>query len=463
VSLGSAAVLVAGAVVIRQSGKELGHPDAWDPRVSDLVAFVEDERGLSFEHPVRVDFLTTEEYSDASRVDEEALTEKDRRLIEESSAILEALGMVPAGTDMFDTTNEMTDAGTLAFYDPLTETVSVRGTELTTVVEVTLVHELTHVAQDQAFDLEQPRGDGSAAAYEGFRALAEGDALRIELAYLDTLSPQEQAAYWADYGGQVDQADADLAEVPPAVQAMFAAPYVLGDPLVAMIAADGGNAAMDDAFVSPPASGEHLLNPRSFFAGDAPVDVDEPDVPPAVDRLGAPDVLGAVGLFVMLSQRIDPVAALGAADGWGGDRYAAYDDGTRTCAHVDLVADSPADRDELAGALRTWVDTGPDGAGSVAVLGDTVALESCAIAPGQETGPAPAGGALGALNLPAARAQFAALGASETGLAPDAAAAYGQCVVDRLPLDAILQAGDGAEPSAEVTAAVEQAIVECRG
>jgi hypothetical protein len=460
VSLGAAAVVVAGVVVVRQSGKDLDNPDDWDPRVTDLVAFVEDARGLAFEHPVRVEFLTEAGYSDASRVDDAVVSEADRVSIEESYAILEALGMVPAGTDMFDTTNEMSDSGTLAFYDPVTETVSVRGTELTTVVAVTLVHELTHVAQDQAFDLERPRGDGSAAAYEGFRALAEGDALRIELAYLETLSPQEQTAYWEDYGGQADQADADLAQVPAAVQAMFAAPYVLGDPLVAMIAAGGGNDAMDDAFASPPASGEHLLDPQSFFAGDAPADVDEPDVPAGVDRLGAPEVLGAVGLFVMLSERIDPVAALGAADGWGGDRYVAYDDGTRICAQVDLVADSPTDRDELAGALRTWVDAGPDGAGSVAVLGDTVAFESCAVAPGEGTAP---GAALGALNLPAARAQFAALGATEAGLAPDAAAAYGQCVVDRVPLEAILQAGDAAEPSAEVTAAVDQAIVDCRG
>ena len=35
-----------------------GHPDEWDPRVADLAAFVEDERGLDFDHPVYVDFLT---------------------------------------------------------------------------------------------------------------------------------------------------------------------------------------------------------------------------------------------------------------------------------------------------------------------------------------------------------------------------------------------------------------------
>src|SRR5687767_10540895 len=54
-------VLVLGLVALatRAFGSDgPDHPDAWDPRVSDLAAFVEDERGLEFDHPVHVDFLT---------------------------------------------------------------------------------------------------------------------------------------------------------------------------------------------------------------------------------------------------------------------------------------------------------------------------------------------------------------------------------------------------------------------
>src|SRR4051794_6830075 len=45
------------------------HPDAWDPRVLDLVRFDEKHRGLKFDHPVFVDFLTPEEYSQRARSD----------------------------------------------------------------------------------------------------------------------------------------------------------------------------------------------------------------------------------------------------------------------------------------------------------------------------------------------------------------------------------------------------------
>lgn len=53
---------VAGLVVVggrdeKASGRKNEYPSAWDPRVTDLVAFVERERGLRFEHPVAIDFL----------------------------------------------------------------------------------------------------------------------------------------------------------------------------------------------------------------------------------------------------------------------------------------------------------------------------------------------------------------------------------------------------------------------
>ena len=450
---------VAAVVVVGDWGA--GHPDAWDERVVDLAAFVERERGLDFEHPVRVDSLTEAEYSEAARVDEGLLTDEDRELLDESAAVLEALGLVPAGTDLLDATNEMADTGTLAYYDPITETVTVRGTEITTVLAATLVHELTHVAQDQAFDLERVFDDESGSG-EGFHALVEGDAVRIEAAYVESLAADEQDAYWDDYLGQLDDAEAGLDTVPPAVQAMFAAPYVLGDPFVALVAADGGNRAVDEAFASPPASSEHLIEPGSFFAGDEPVEVDDPDLPDGAERVGEPDALGAVGLFVLLSERLDAEVALAAADGWGGDRYAVFRDADRTCARVDLVADTPGDLDEVAAALRDWAAAGPAGAAAVEVAGETVMLESCAA--GAEAGEQASGGAsLDALTLPAARAQLAVVGATQAGLDRDGALDLGACFVDRVPLETLLQANESPDPPAEVSAAVADAMVACVG
>jgi len=44
-------------------------PEPVDPRVTTIAEFVASERGLSFKHPVNVDFLTAEQYHDAVLAD----------------------------------------------------------------------------------------------------------------------------------------------------------------------------------------------------------------------------------------------------------------------------------------------------------------------------------------------------------------------------------------------------------
>jgi len=286
----------------------------------------------------------------------------------------------------------------------------------------------------------------------------EGDAMRIEMSYVESLPSEEEDAYWDEYLGEVGEAEEGLEVVPTSLQAMFAAPYVLGDPLVALIAAEGGNAAVDEAFDAPPASSEHLLDPRSFFAGDAPVEVDEPDLPDGARRVGHPDALGAVGLFVMLGERIDPGVALAAADGWGGDTYVAYRQGDETCARLDFVADTTADRDEMAAALGDWVEAGPAGAASVMVTGETVALEACSLPGGGGPVGAPDGEAFA---LAAVRTQVAAMGATQIGLDRDEALDLGTCFVDRVPFDTLVAANESMEPSPDVADAIDEALAGC--
>lgn len=451
-------LLVAVAVVLRGDD---GHPDDWDERVAPLASYVEDERGLPFEHPVEIEFLTEDEYSEQTRVDETSLTDLDRELFEEESAVLEALGLVPPDTDLLDTSNEMMDAGTLAFYDPSTETVTVRGTEMTTALEVTLVHELVHVAQDQAFDLEAPLPDETAASFEAFHALVEGDASRIETAYVLTLDADEQDAYWDESMGQMDDAEAGLDEVPGAYQALFAAPYALGEPLVELIAEEGGNEAVDDAFREPPASSEHLFHPLSYFDGDAPQEVDTPDLPDGADRFGEAGELGAITLFVMLSERIDALTALDATDGWGGDMSVSFHDGDRTCVRADLVGDTANDSAQMLAALQAWADAGPAGAASVRMDGDLVAFESCV---GTDDGTAPpAGRAFDALGLAATRSQLMAMMAVEGDADLDGAFGVGDCFVRTVSPDLMAAASGMEEPSAESMAAMQDTLTNCGG
>jgi hypothetical protein len=442
---------LAAAVVVAAT-RTPSHPGEWDERVAPLAEFVERERGLAFDHPVEVEFLTPQQYSDAARFDAGELADEDRDALEDSGVLYQALGLVPDDLDLVASTSAMADSGTLAFYDPVAERVTVRGTEMTTGLAVTLVHELVHVAQDQAFDLEQPPPGDSAGAYEGYDALVEGDATRVEMAYLATLSAEEQAGYWEAYDAEYKASQDQLSEVPGALQAMFGAPYALGPPVVDLLVEEGGNAAVDDAFTSPPATSEHLFDPRSFFLEDAPVDVEPREVPDDAERVGPSDELGATALFLVLAEHIDPLVALSAADGWGGDAYTAYRLDGDACVRLDVVGDTPEETAELAAALRQW-ETRVAGA-SVDDSGDRIAVDRCSGSPiAGRTDPAVVG-AYDALSLPATRSQFMVAGAAQ-GKSHEEAFAAGDCFVRRVPFPVLVESNASGETPPEILVALD--------
>jgi hypothetical protein len=460
-------VVAGAAVVVVRGGGGPSHPDEWDERVVDIADFVERERGLEFEHPVALDFLTSDEYADRTRVDQGDLTDEDRELFEDGAAPLRALGLVPADADLLESTNDLADTGTLAFYDPVADRISVRGTELSVDVRVTLAHELVHVLQDQHFDLGAAWDDPETTSerFAGFTALLEGDAIRIENAYIDALDADELDNYFDTSGELADEAEAGLDDVPGVLVARELAPYALGPSLVDLIAADGGNAAVDDAFEDPPASTEHMVDPRAYFGGDGAHHIAAPDVPDGAEPVGEEDSLGALTLFLLLSERIDRLEALTAADGWGGDAFMAYDDDGRTCVDLAVEGDTAADDDEIQRALEAWAAAGPDDAASVDAGGaGATVLTSCTPEEGADGGedPAPGDRALDALTVPAVRAQI--MWASSAGdLEVDAAFAAGDCFVRAVPLATLVEANESPDPSEDVTAAIDQAMLDCLG
>lgn len=370
-------LVAGGAVVTRSIDRGPAHPDEWDPRVADLAAYVERTRDLDFDHPVYVDFLSPADYTAATTTEEDALDDEGRAELDRYAGQLRALGVAEGDIDLFRAFNQVSDDGTLAFYDPAERRVKVRGTELTVGLRVTLVHELTHALQDQHFDVErlydEDLDDGAAAA---LRALIEGDAMRIEQHYTDEeLTAEEQQAYDDEYSNQVEESTDALSDVPAFLNATFGVPYAFGQPLVLMIANDGGNPAVDEAFEDPPTTEEHLFDPASFLAGEGS---DEVDLKLGDDvEVLEEGQLGSPAWYLVLAERIDPKVAFEATLGWGGDAFAGFERGKRSCLRAAFDGDTERDEREMASALTEWAAAMPGGRVKVTETDGHPTVEAC--------------------------------------------------------------------------------------
>ena len=430
------------------------HPDAWDPRVDELAAFVEQERELDFDHPVHVDFLTPEEYSAATRTSEADLTDEERADMEELTEVFRSLGLLSGEVDLFEGVNDLMDTGTLAYYDPATERITVRGTEMTIDLQVTLVHELTHALQDQHFDLGRLESFESSGEAAAFRAVVEGDASLVETRYVEQLSVADRDAYEQTYLEQLE--DAALDEIPSILMASFGAHYALGEPLVGIVQERDGWDGVDDMLREPPTTEVELFHPTRFLDGFEPVLVEavEPaDGDTAIDE----GDFGAITLYLMLAARMDHITAMEATDTWAGDAYlTSRSSSGSVCTEVVLAA---RDADILSGALDTWVaGAPPESSASVERAGDRLTLRSCD--PGSAVTVEPVTDPMDAIAVPATRS-FIIYAVVLAGMD----AAVGTCVADdvlaTVPLELLSDPDPDDDAIAEIQASMGRSMQSC--
>jgi hypothetical protein len=436
-----------------------GHPDEWDPRVADLAAFVEEERGLEFDHPVYVDFLSAAAYTDQTTDDEASVPSSERDRLERFGAELRALGVGSGELDLFTALNQVSDGGTLAFYDATDQRVRVRGTKMTVGLEVTIVHELTHALQDQHFDLErlydQELDSGAATA---FRGLAEGDALRVEDGYLaDELTEAQRQEYDDEYAGQLADSELATADVPPFVSATFGAPYALGRPFTLMLTNRDGNDGVDRAFDEPPTTEEHLFDPTSFLAeegSERDIELGFSDDADLLDE--AP--FGATSWYLFLAERIDPKVAFEAALGWNGDHFAAVERDGTTCVRAAFAGDTEADEEQMAAALTDWLAAMPGDQAELTEVDHHPVLEACD--PGEDLDLELTGRSETSLYLPSLWGYLVADAASVVD--PDEARCYARAVIRDLSYDEIIDPEGAAFAGDAFQATLTAALDRCR-
>ena len=322
-------------------------PDELDALVKDLQRFVEARRGLKFNAPVKYTLL-----SDAAfRAKVVALAREDDDELEETQRELVAMGLLKRGVDLRKARDELLGAAVIGLYDPEAKELFVKGQKITPFVRTTLAHEITHALQDQQFSIDHPEYDDREDEVSlTFGAVAEGDALRIEEAYRNTMSEREQR----EEASQQFAAAAGIngKDIPPVLSQLLLFPYADGPGLIAALFQAGGNPRVDAAFRNPPTTSEQVLHPERYIAGEGakPVTAPTPD--------GTKFDEGVVGEFltkVLLGTAMADGTARAAAAGWGGDRYVAWDNGDQTCVRVTWTMDTPKDLQELRDGLDRWV------------------------------------------------------------------------------------------------------------
>ena len=374
VALGAAATLVAGLVAAVTVDDDEPVP-GWDARALPLVEFVERERGLRFDRAVPIAFLPDAEFEREVTGGDEEQTEKDKQQLEEFAGRLRALGLLGQGVDLDAAYDELVGSSVVGVYLPDEERVVVRGTELTPYVRGTLVHELTHVLQDQRFDLDAldaaaPGGDTTA-----LNALVEGDAVRVEGAYYDSLSEEDQDAYGDEASAGSDEAEDRTDDLPPVLTDGLGFPYVCGPVLLDALLADGGNTAVDRAFRDPPTSEAQVLDPLAYPVDQDPVDVPDPVLPSGATAFGETGPFGQVFLLQVLGTRLPYADSKAAVTGWRGDSSTGYRLGGKVCNAADVRMADDAATARLASAARRWAAPLPGA--TVTVSGTTVQLRTC--------------------------------------------------------------------------------------
>jgi hypothetical protein len=346
-------------------------PQDLDAAVLDIEKFVEQERGLKFKTTVDVHLAGEGEFQSRLLRD----FDKERPAVLEEQEVLSALGLVPKGSDLVEDSRSLLSAGVVGFYDPETKQLVVRGTTVTPYVREVLAHELTHALDDQWFDLNRPELDNpDDESGFGFDGLAEGNARRIENAYVGSMSRDEQRQATSEEQQLVAQ-HPEIFSLPPILLTLLQAPYDDGPPFIDAVLGAGGQAALDHAFTTPPITSEQILDPSKYLAGEGPVDVPTPTPEGPTSNVG---VLGELLLKEMLFDSLSSGAAVNrAVTGWGGDRYVTWTDRSgATCLRDTFVGDTPTDTSELVDAMTTWAD---DHNGSVTASGDGPAtLTVCA-------------------------------------------------------------------------------------
>ena len=323
----------------------------WNHVAETIRPYIEKETSLPFTGPVTVTALDTDAFN--ARLDTVRMApalDRARR----AEATLKALGIIDPNVNLADQVKRLSTGSVTAFYDVKANELVIRNGQLTPFMLKTIVHELVRADYDQHFELDRPSlvapDDESGVAWD---SLVEGTASRIEARFVSALPDADKKSVQAEQQRIAGQLPSDL---PDYVLVEYAFPFGSGPKFADYLMNNGGAARVNAAFQHPPTTTEQIIHPEKFVAGEGPKAMANPTADAPAIRSGS---LGQLMISLMLAQVVDPSQAETAADGWGADRFVAWQNGGQTCVRLSIDMDTPDKLTAMGQALANWAKGTP--------------------------------------------------------------------------------------------------------
>ena len=270
-----------------------------------------------------------------------------------SELALKKLGLVPADFAMRSFLIELLTEQVAGYYDPKTQEFYLADWIDLDGQQPVIAHELTHALQDQHFNLRRfsdwPKGDSDAEL--AAHALVEGDATLVMTFYV--MRDLKRVAAMMKSMNASGSASEKIERAPRVLRDSLLFPYKQGMEWASQVYRRGGWPLISEAFKNLPQSTEQILHAEKYFAREAPVKINLPEIAGLLGkgwtRLDY-DVNGEWSYFQILDEYLRAEKeSQKAVEGWGGDRFALYENrATRQVLLAQLTAwDTEADAAEF--------------------------------------------------------------------------------------------------------------------
>jgi hypothetical protein len=334
--------------------------------VAEFVPKIEQETGLPFKTPPKIESRTRDEV--AKFVRQQLESERARTQLAGQESAYKLLGMVPDTMNLLALLQKLLEEQIVGYYDPATKVLYVVDGAAPVMLRQTVSHELVHALQDQYVKIDSVQAQvDNADRQSAAQSVLEGQAVFLQLRMDPNAGPMlKMPGGWDRIRDAMKDAQTGMpvfSAAPRAVREGLLFPYLGGADFVRRFIEKRPE---KELLLDLPISTKQILNDAAYFTDstatrDLPVTVTLP-----APRTGTVLYSNSFGEFetrLLLVQHLkDEALARRGAGGGDGDKYAvirtsdgdalvwatAWDSAVDAADFLDLVGDAARRRYEMA-------------------------------------------------------------------------------------------------------------------